>query len=351
VISTEAFFIEKSRVAQWIGALMDDYRVFSPVERETGEGEESVYSYKKLTDPADFSHAPYRPVEPLKSFFTPYLEKVADYFGNGDIAVEDGPSVVFGIKACDLAAHKVQDYVYLQGVEEDPFYRIKSDNIIKISSDCTGFKEVCYCLAMGGKPYPEAEAGFDLNLSPAGERGFVVEAGSSKGEALIDANSELFATADKDMLSEREENRRGVVESLEKHLEPQKLPSCESLQSLVKGGMDSDIWDKFVITCVECGGCNFICDTCHCFLLSDKKSDASNRKMRLWDSCQYKNFATVAGGANPMKSRGERLRNRFLKKFDFFVENMRTPACCGCGRCIEVCPGEIDIREVLKDLK
>jgi len=26
------------------------------------------------------------------------------------------------------------------------------------------------------------------------------------------------------------------------------------------------------------------------------------------------------------------------------------PACCGCGRCIEVCPGKIDIREVLKDL-
>jgi len=39
-----------------------------------------------------------------------------------------------------------------------------------------------------------------------------------------------------------------------------------------------------------------------------------------------------------------------MKKFDFFVDNLGVPACCGCGRCIEVCPGKIDIREVLKDV-
>ena len=93
-----------------------------------------------------------------------------------------------------------------------------------------------------------------------------------------------------------------------------------------------------------------ICDTCHCFLLADRKEDKENKKMRVWDSCQYANFARVAGGANPMKTRAQRLRNRFLKKFDFFVDNLGMPACCGCGRCIEVCPGKIDLREILKDL-
>jgi predicted aldo/keto reductase-like oxidoreductase len=39
-----------------------------------------------------------------------------------------------------------------------------------------------------------------------------------------------------------------------------------------------------------------------------------------------------------------------MKKFDFFIDNLGIPACCGCGRCIEVCPGKIDIREVLKDV-
>jgi ferredoxin len=118
----------------------------------------------------------------------------------------------------------------------------------------------------------------------------------------------------------------------------------------MKDGFALDTWKEFMLPCVECGGCNLICDTCHCFLLADRKSDGINAKVRIWDSCLYANYARVAGGANPLKLRAQRLRNRFLKKFDFFVDNLGMPACCGCGRCIEVCPGKIDIREVLKDL-
>jgi sulfhydrogenase subunit beta (sulfur reductase) len=42
------------------------------------------------------------------------------------------------------------------------------------------------------------------------------------------------------------------------------------------------------------------------------------------------------------------LRNRYLKKFDFFVDNIGSQACCGCGRCVDVCPGKIDIRHILQ---
>ncbi len=105
-----------------------------------------------------------------------------------------------------------------------------------------------------------------------------------------------------------------------------------------------------MLTCVECGGCNLVCDTCHCFLLSERKEGKQHEKLKVWDSCLYANYARVAGGANPLRTRTQRLRNRFMKKFDFFMDNLGLPACCGCGRCIEVCPGKIDIREVLKDL-
>ena len=39
-----------------------------------------------------------------------------------------------------------------------------------------------------------------------------------------------------------------------------------------------------------------------------------------------------------------------LKKFDFFIDNIGHQACCGCGRCIDVCPGKIDIRYILRKL-
>ncbi|MFC1461893.1 4Fe-4S dicluster domain-containing protein, partial [Verrucomicrobiota bacterium] len=71
-------------------------------------------------------------------------------------------------------------------------------------------------------------------------------------------------------------------------------------------------------------------------------------RVKQWDSCLYKNFARVAGGGNPRKHRGERLYNRFDKKFNFFPEILGIYACDGCGRCAEACTGKIDIREVLK---
>ncbi len=329
-------------------ALASKYPVFSTFKSESENCDKPDFVYKRLASGADFSFNPYRPVEPLKSFFTPYVEKVSEYFGNKEVSEAGGKTVVFGIKACDLAAHRVQDYVFLGGEEEDPPYKLRRDNIIMVSGDCPDFKDVCFCLAMGGKPFPDS--GFDLNLSPAGGGGFFAEPGSPAGNELIEAGGGFFKPASEEQVVQRDADRKHVVDRLSTHLEPQGLVGYENLQDTVKGGFDKDTWEDYALTCVECGGCNFICDTCHCFLLSDKKSGAGNHKMRSWDSCQYKNFATVAGGGNPMRSRAERLRNRFLKKFDFFVENMNQPACCGCGRCIEVCPGEIDIRDVLKDL-
>jgi heterodisulfide reductase subunit C len=141
-----------------------------------------------------------------------------------------------------------------------------------------------------------------------------------------------------------------LIDELNRHLTKQNLPPKEILQKIIKKGYNSGIWEDFCLDCVECGACNFICCTCHCFLLSDVQERNQSPRLRVWDSCQYANFARVAGGANPLKRRAQRLRNRFEKKFDFFIDNLGMPACEGCGRCIEACPAKIDIREVLKDL-
>ena len=63
-----------------------------------------------------------------------------------------------------------------------------------------------------------------------------------------------------------------------------------------------------------------------------------------------KDFAKVAGNANPRGKLSQRLRNRFEKKFDFFPKVANVYACTGCGRCISACPAKIDIRKVLGKL-
>jgi formate hydrogenlyase subunit 6/NADH:ubiquinone oxidoreductase subunit I len=196
-------------------------------------------------------------------------------------------------------------------------------------------------------PYPTK--GFDVSLAPLSD-GYVAEVGSQKGGELIRAHEELFVPAKDAQLGARDAKRNNLVQRLRKHLLPQNLVTRDIVQRLMREGYHLDTWKNFMLTCVECGGCNFICDTCHCFLLSDKKEGQTNAKLKAWDSCQYLNYARVAGGANPNKTRAARLRYRFTKKFDFFVDHLKMPACCGCGRCIEVCPGKIDLREVLKDL-
>ena len=340
------YYIETPALDNFLNELKKNYNIFLPVIQKSN-AQETDYFYSNLSDTGSLVFNAYRVVEPLKSFLTYPKEIIAEYFV-GDKTVNDlGKTVVFGLKNCDITSLKVQDFVFLEGTEVDSLYRLKRENIILVSGDCTSFKDVCFCLALDILPY--ATCGFDLNLSPLND-GYLVEVGSNKGDELIKAYKECFVLAKETQVFGRKTKRENLVERLKKHLLLQSLPPKDNLQRLVKDGYNLDTWQKFMRPCVECGGCNFICNTCHCFLLADKKEDSKDTKLRLWDSCQYANFAKVAGGANPLKTRTQRLRNRFLKKFDFFVDNLGMPACCGCGRCIEVCPGKIDLREVLKDL-
>jgi ferredoxin len=345
----QAYYIESAQLNTFFNALKKEFRVFSPAVKEPKAKEkETDYCYVQAQGETPFLYNPYRLPEPLKSFFTRPYEKIAQYFTpDKDVSAARERCVVFGVKSCDIAGHKVQDFVFLEGAEIDSLYRLRRENTILISSDCTDFKEVCHCLAWDILPHPTS--GFDLNISPLTE-GYVVEVGSKRGEELLHKYREYFVAAKETQIAGRKVKRNNLIERLKRHLLPQNLVARDSVQKLMKAGYNFDTWKQFMLTCVECGGCNLICDTCHCFLLADRKEGHIHEKVRMWDSCLYANYARVAGGANPLKLRAQRLRNRFVKKFDFFMDNLGMPACCGCGRCIEVCPGKIDIREVLKDL-
>ena len=341
------YYIESSQLNAFFNQLKKGYRVFTAVEKDA-DSRQGEYCYKESKEDEPFFFNAYRCLEPLKAFFSPLYEKTSDYFvPEKKVSEVSGKTIIFGAKSCDLAGHKIQDFVFLEGVEVDSLYALRRENTILICGDCTDFKKVCHCLSWEILPYPTF--GFDLNLSPLND-GYLIEIGSKKGEGLVNKYSQYFTPAKDVQIASRRAKRESLIDRLKRHLLPQNLVSRDQVQKLMKEGFSLDTWQQFMLTCVECGGCNLICDTCHCFLLADKKEGRQNAKVRMWDSCLYANYARVAGGANPLKMRAQRLRNRFMKKFDFFVENLGLPACCGCGRCIEVCPGKIDIREVLKDL-
>jgi sulfhydrogenase subunit beta (sulfur reductase) len=335
-------FLSRKNLFNLLDGLKSNYQVFVPHKKGTNR------FYKRYTSPADdIIIGEVRTTEPLKGFFTHAREKVAEEFNPEAAPDKNKPFAIVGVKACDLKGFLVQDQVYLNQSVQDPFYaRAREDNLI-ISADCTLALETCFCLALDHNPYPEGH--FDINLSEV-EGGFIVEAGSPKGRQVLEKHKSLFQEASQAFLDEREARRKKIVAEVVSKIEENEVPYQESYQGMVERNYDSGIWEDEAKRCVECGACNMICPTCHCFMLTDQKSGDKFARFRNWDSCMLRNFAKVAGGGNPRSRLWMRLRNRFEKKFDFFPKVADFYACTGCGRCISACPAKIDIRRVLKRL-
>jgi predicted aldo/keto reductase-like oxidoreductase len=80
----------------------------------------------------------------------------------------------------------------------------------------------------------------------------------------------------------------------------------------------------------------------------DEEVKKQGRRIRNWDSCMYPLFTLHASGHNPRESGKERMRQRIMHKFNYFVNYWGSFGCVGCGRCIRNCPVNLDIREILK---
>ena len=295
-------------------------------------------------DPARHSLGAYRAVEPLKSL----LFRAREHLGEWKAPLTDNPlseRIVFGVKNCDLSALEIHDQVFLNQDLPDPLYAEAREKTILVTCDCTGFLDVCFCPAIGEQPY--ATKGFDVNISPA-PRGYVLESGTDRGDALLRSAEQYLEPADEDLLQARSSQRDAMYGKLVDNAAVCGLRPEMDWREAVEKSFDSDLWEDFAADCVECGACNFICCTCHCFLLVDGLDAQCNpARCKQWDSCLFPNFARTAGG-NPRPRRAQRLRNRFDKKFIFFPQVLGRYACDGCGRCTEACIGKIDIRQVLK---
>jgi formate hydrogenlyase subunit 6/NADH:ubiquinone oxidoreductase subunit I len=337
-------------------ALSKGREVYAPERAQNGS-----FKLSKAENWLTGSHTlgTYRPTEPLKSLFFPAREFIGRW-GNEKkekkgagynldsincIRPHFTERIVFGVKNCDLSSLAVFDYVFLQGVAKDPYYAEAREKTILVSSDCSDHLDVCFCPAVGEQPW--AEKGFDINIAQT-KAGVVIEEGSARGAKVLKQAYALLKPAGDDHLARLEEQRKRHYEALAEHSTAHGVKPGADLQAAVEGSFGSELWSDFAEDCVECGACNFICCTCHCFLLADGvDTDGVAARSKLWDACLYSGFARTAGGGTPRPWRAERLRNRFDKKFSFFPQVLGRYACDGCGRCTEACIANIDIRDVL----
>jgi len=329
-----------SELKPFLDAVAEQMELYVPKK----SGEHYIYSkYDPSAEtPVELNNI--RTCTPLKEFLLPVCELAAT--SPEPLEVKDiKPFAVFGLKDCDLRSIEILDKVFAEEEFKDPFYVKRREKMFIISSDCAEPGESCFCNLFDGRPF--AQGGFDLNISKI-SNGFIIEAGSQKGQDFIEKHPQLFTETSEALLAERDENRARTQKQLEQNNAEYQFDT--PIREIVEDSQDSDIFDAEAKKCVECQACTRICPTCHCFYLYDTKQKDYFAKMKMWDSCMRMAYAAVAGGANPHKVLGDRIKHRLMHKFVYFLDRYGIDMCVGCGRCVDADIGGMDIRAVLKKL-
>jgi ferredoxin len=298
----------------------------------------------QLTEPdkvsLDFANTHMSP----KSSFFPQTQKLMafnkdsskpDAFVFKDLGDQAENSVIFGIRPCDARGLSVSNKVFQNDRFTDPYWKGKYEKTLRIGLACASPSPQCFCAAMGGSPYGETgldalafKVGEDLGLkplTPAGEA-LIAEAKAQSADLASELkNQEAAAVKAQGITNEYKEiNKYDLMELFK---DPQWLTTAEG--------------------CLNCGVCTFFCPTCHCFDIQDESNEACGVRMRNWDTCMSWLFTVHGTGHNPRPSKTERVRQRFMHKLKYIpLKQDGVRGCTGCGRCVVMCPVNIDIRQV-----
>ncbi len=287
----------------------------------------------------------HRTILPLKKYFLPPLETMFRYRGGeGYVPATAGIGrriVLFGAHACDIYALNILDRVF-GGRYRDPYYRARRKSISVIGIDCTP-DEHCFCRSMRAD---FVERGFDLFFCDLGDY-YLTLLGTARGDDMVLAAGPLFQPVTQSDIDAYKRRSHEKHERFRLEIEIRDLPEIFEME------YSSEIWEKLGERCLSCGSCSMVCPTCYCYDVVDEVELGSpnGTRARRWDSCLFLDHAQVAGGENFRKSRASRIKFRFYHKQRGFVAEYGRPSCVGCGRCIEACPVQIDIIDVINQLR
>lgn len=249
--------------------------------------------------------------------------------------------VVLGLRPCDGRAASILNKMFDDNIK-DPYYAKRMEQVTFVGLACNTPDLNCFCTSVGGGP--ASTEGLDLLMVDLGEN-YLFEVVSPKGEALLEGLPELFVEADEKALAAKAEAESKAAEKINRFVDTEGV--AQGLPTL----WDDALWQNISAACLGCGTCTFLCPTCHCFDIQDETEGFSSRRCRMWDSCMFEEYTLHTSGHNPRPSRRERTRNRINHKYSYYVDNFDVIACVGCGRCINLCPVNIDIVEILRQVK
>ncbi|TWU01309.1 4Fe-4S dicluster domain-containing protein [Stieleria varia] len=240
-----------------------------------------------------------------------------------------------GVRACDLAAIAIQDRVFDQGQYVDPMYHQIRQLALIIAVNCSKSSSTCFCSSMGTGP--QCTGGFDLVMTEL-ETGYVIEAGSEQGAAIL---AELPTTlASDDILRQANLQTETTAASITKHFD------ADGIRETLMGALDHPAWQSVAEKCLSCTNCTMVCPTCFCSSVEEVSDlhETNVQRVRKWDSC----FDIAMSRMSSETARPDirsRYRQWLTHKLATWHDQFGTSGCTGCGRCITWCPVGIDLTE------
>ena len=331
--------IKGDKIYEFLERLKNYGKLYAPVKIS-----EKFYDRKEIDDVGEIAFDYQRTIMPAKKYFIPPCEEMfeIDMEENEyrEKLEEVEPFVIFGMHACEIVALRILDGVYLNEYPDIYYERRRKAGII-IGLSCLP-DEYCFCNL---RRTDFVDIGFDLFLHELPD-GYLARVGSPKGHKIVDENPDIF-----------EEVRQKDIDAFrafeEKRQEMFKFKgSFDNIRYILELTMQDKLWDEESEKCLGCGNCTMTCPTCRCYDVQDipEIGGKKGKRIRFWDSCQFRSHGLVAGGHNFRETKRDRFLNRYICKNSYFYP-LGTSYCVGCGNCTYFCPANIDFQENLMKIR
>jgi len=332
--------VRKEHLGSFIQGLLEEFEVLAPVKKE------KAVEFARIDHAEEICLGASNARIPPKNLFFPQSE-VLFHFEKKDAGFQlkstegsEKRRVILGARPCDVQALSILDCVFDGDLYRDPYYLTKREKTAIFAIGCNQPASTCFCSSMESGPF--SRKGADVFMTDIGQA-YVIEPLTPKGNQIMEREV-LEDPSREDLKAARETEhfaKRNIISSVER------AGLDETLDQIA----DSGLWWRIHEKCIGCGLCTFLCPTCHCFDIVDEGQEARGERVRFWDSCLFPLYTQETSGHNPRPTGSQRMRQRIMHKFNYFIKSYGRTACVGCGRCVKYCPVNLDIRKVIEEIR